>query len=182
MRHVTTCILALLLGLGAVNAQADADSGLYIGAGLGQFNVEVDNLDDAGDVASGFDGDDTSWKIFGGYRFNPYFGVELDYIDFGGPEDQGIEVGISGIAPYLVATLPFANIFEVSAHLGYYFYDVDIDTDFGSDSSSDEDLVYGASFAVVFAKKFDLRLTYEIIDVSDVDDANALWLSGAFHF
>jgi hypothetical protein len=182
MTRISTRVLAILsLSFAALAAHAEAEKGVYAGAGVGQFNLEIDNLDDAQDALSDFDSDDTSWKVFAGYRFSPNFAFELDYIDFGGPEDQGVTVDVSGLAPYLIATIPL-GIFEISGHLGYYFYDFDVDVSDASFSDSDEDLVYGASVAVILGQRFDLRLMYEIIDISDVDDANALWLSGAFRF
>ena len=181
MVRTTSVLAVLLLAFAAMTARADAEKGFYAGGGVGQFNLEIDNLDDAQDAVSDFDSDDTSWKIFAGYRFAPYFAVELDYIDFGGPEDQGIAVDISGLAPYLVGTIPL-GIFEISGHLGYYFYDFDVSSDGASFGDSDEDLVYGASAAVIIGQRFDLRVMYEIIDVSDADDSTALWLTGAFRF
>ena len=181
MKHIILALCALTLGIGMNVARADADKGLYLGAGVGQFNVQVDNLDDAQDTIANFDADDTSVKAFGGYRFNPYFAVELDYIDFGGPKDQGISIDISGLAPYLVGTLPL-GIFELFAQVGYLFYDFDVKGGGASFSDSTEDLVYGAGAGLVLFDHLDVRVTYEIIDAGDADDANALWLTGAWRF
>jgi opacity protein-like surface antigen len=181
MKHTILAVCALALGIGMNVARADADKGLYLGAGVGQFNVEVDNLDDAQDTIADFDADDTSLKAFAGYRFNPYFAVELDYIDFGGPEDQGVAVDISGFAPYLVGTLPL-GIFELFAQVGYLFYDFDVKAGGAKLSDSTEDLVYGAGAGLVLFDHLDVRVTYEIIDAGDADDANALWLTGAWRF
>lgn len=187
---IATATLGLALAAGPVIAETDA-GGFYIGAGVGQFNIEEDDFE--GLTADDFDSDDTSLKLFGGWRFNPFIGVELAYIDFGGPEDTinvgGIdidtEVEISGFAPYLVGTVPL-GIFELFAKVGYYFYDVDVSVSAlggsGSDSESDEDLVYGAGFGLVLFDHLNARLEYEIIDISDVDDANAIWLTGAWRF
>ena len=89
---------------------------------------------------------------------------------------------ISGFAPYLVGTLPL-GIFELFAKVGYYFYDVEAEIgDVEADDVSDEDLVYGAGFGVVLFEHLNVRVEYEIIDISDVDDANAAWLTGAWRF
>lgn len=179
--------LGLALVAGPVMAETDP-GGLYIGAGVGQFNVEIDDVEDLTD--QDFDSDDTSLKLFGGWRFSPFFAAELAYIDFGGPEDTinvlgtdvKTEVEISGFAPYLVGTLPL-GIFELFAKVGYYFYDVDVSASgLGSESDSNEDLVYGAGFGVVLFDHLNARVEYEIIDISDVDDANAVWITGAWRF
>mgnify|MGYP003465717331 FL=1 len=65
--------------LAIVPAVSSAQSGPYVGGGVGYFSV------DTGD----FDGSDTSFKLFGGYRMNQYFATELEYIDGGNPDDSG---------------------------------------------------------------------------------------------
>ena len=187
MRLTIVPAAAALFALGMSPAFADENpSGFYVGVGAGQFNIEVDDLDTSDELDEAFDGDDTVYKVFAGWRFNPFIGVELDYIDLGGPEDtvEGIKVKaeINGFAPYLIGTLPVGPV-EFFARVGYYFYDVDIKgEDVGSVSDSNEDLVYGAGIGLTLFDHLHARLEYEIIDVSDVDDANAVWLSGAWRF
>lgn len=190
---ITTMSLGLTLGLtlASTPALADQDRGLYVGIGVGDFSLEVDDFDDV--TGENFDGSDTSLKAFGGWRFSRNFALELAYIDFGGPDDTvdidgtpvNAAVDISGFAPYLVGTLPL-GIFELFAKVGYYFYDADVDASSGgisaSESVSDEDLVYGAGVGIVLFDHLATRLEYEIIDVSDVDDASALWLTAAWRF
>jgi OmpA-OmpF porin, OOP family len=185
MTRITVALALFVLGTSGALAE-QSQRGFYIGAGVGQFNVEVDNLDDAQDTLGDFDGDDTSYKIFAGYRFTPVIAVELDYIDLGGPDDDlagvKVEADINGIAPYLVATLPL-GIFEIFGKVGYYFYDVQIDAaNQRILDDSDEDLAYGAGVGVTFFDHLNARLEYEIIDVSDADESNALWLTGAWRF
>ncbi|MGD2111915.1 MAG: outer membrane beta-barrel protein, partial [Gammaproteobacteria bacterium] len=45
----------------------------YVGAGVGATRVDLE------DSGVSFDGDDTGWKIFGGYRINDYLGLEIAY-------------------------------------------------------------------------------------------------------
>ena len=190
MRIFALVGLSLALASGPALAQ---DSGFYVGAGVGQFNIEIDELEDT-ELGETFDGDDTSMKIFGGWRFNPYFAVELAYIDYGAPDEDfdfgggdivNLETEITGFEPSVVATLPL-GIFELFAKVGYVFYDFEVtasgDGESVSVDDSDEDLTYGAGAGVVLGDHFNVRLSYEIIDVSDVEDANALWLTGAWRF
>jgi OOP family OmpA-OmpF porin len=176
------------LGLLALSgaALADNDSGLYLGVGGGQFNIKFDELDTLEDVQEEFDGDDTVYKAFAGWRFNPYIGIELDYMDLGAPNDTiddiNIEAKISGIAPYVIVTLPLGPI-EFFGKAGYYFYDVELNAEnLASAKESEEDLVYGAGLGLTLFGHLHARLEYEIIDVSDVDDANVIWVSGAWRF
>jgi opacity protein-like surface antigen len=182
-------VAVTLVALGAfagTSAFADNEGGLYLGAGIGQFNVEIDDVVDVPSTVESFDGDDTAYKVFAGWRFNPYIGIELDYVDLGGPDDEvedvRVEAEINGIAPYLIGTLPLGPI-ELFGKVGYYFYDVELNAEnIGSVDDSNEDLVYGAGIGLTLFGHLHARLEYEIIDISEVDDANALWLSGAWRF
>lgn len=191
-----SCVAAAVLSaLGAGPALAQEDGrGFSLGAGLGQFNIDLDEFDDVDDVISDLDSDDLSWKIFGAYRFNPYFSVEAAYVNFGEPGDDfstagtsgDYSISLSGFAPYVVGTLPLGRA-ELFAKLGYYFYDVDVDIDldngetFQSDDSG-EDVVWGLGIGTTIMEKLNLRLEYEIVDVQGADDANAYWLTAAWRF
>jgi opacity protein-like surface antigen len=184
--RLITIFAAAVLACGMTAARADNERGLYLGVGVGQFNVEVDDIDTTDELEEAFDSDDTVFKVFAGYRFNPFIGVEVDYIDLGGPEDTvenvKVKAEINGVAPYLIGTVPLGPI-EGFARVGYYFYDVEISgQDLGSVDDSGEDLVYGVGVGLTLFEHLHARLEYEIIDVSEVDDANAIWLSGAWRF
>ena len=182
----TRALTTALFALSATPAFADNDSGLYLGAGVGEFNVEIDDIADAGSTVEDFDSDDTTWKVFVGWRFLPFLAVELDYIDLGSPGDRianvEFEAEINGVAPYVIGTLPLGPV-ELFAKAGYYFYDVQINVETIRElDESDEDLVYGAGIGVTLLGHLHARLEYEVIDISEVSDANALWLSGAWRF
>jgi opacity protein-like surface antigen len=177
---------AILIALGTTPALAETDSGFYAGAGVGRFNVEVDNVGDVADTVGSFDSDDTTFKAFAGWRFNPYFGVELDYLDLGNPEDtiddRRVNADINGFAPYLVGTLPLGPV-ELFAKAGYLFYDVKVDIDDLTVMDDDnEDFVYGGGIGLTLFERLHTRLEYEVIDIGEFDDANALWVSAAWRF
>src|SRR5512145_585519 len=119
---------ALLAALCATPAIAEPDNpgGPYVGAGWGQFNLDIKNLDDAGTAASSIaHSNDNAWKLFAGYRFNPYVALEAAYIDFGQPSDNfsssgsngNYRVDISGFAPTVVGSLPIGPV-ELFAKIG----------------------------------------------------------------
>ena len=177
-------LAALILTLVSTAAFADNDSGFYVGVGAGQFNVEADTV-----AIGDFEGDDTTYKVFAGYRFNPYIGIELDYIDLGNPGDQGANFSfdskINGFAPYVIGTIPLGPI-ELFGRVGYYFYDIETTGRIGavvqSVEDSSEELVYGAGLGITFFEHLHARLEYEFYDIEDTDSANALWISGAWRF
>jgi hypothetical protein len=183
MRRISLALVLLTLSMGS--AWADEDRGPYLGAGVGSYTLEVDDLG-----GFRFDDDDTAMKVFGGWRFNPYLALELAYLDLGSPsQDFGgvtVETEFTGFAPYVVGTLPL-GIFELFGKIGYYIYDVEATVSaagFGSESikESDEDLVYGVGIGVVLFERLNARLEYERIDVSDADTSDAFWLTGAWRF
>jgi OOP family OmpA-OmpF porin len=184
----TLTALVLLFFAATTSFAADNESGLYLGAGVGQFNVEIDDVTDVANAVDNLDSDDTSFKIFGGWRFNNWLSAELAYIDFGGPDDDvagnNLEAEIDGFAPYIIGTLPLGPI-EVFAKAGYLFYDLNVKVNgdrVGSKSGSDEDFVYGAGLGITLFERLNARLEYEIIDVSELDTSDALWLTGSWRF
>jgi opacity protein-like surface antigen len=179
---IRSTLAALILTLASTAAFADNDSGFYVGVGAGQFNLESDDTVD-------FEGDDTVYKVFAGYRFSKFIGVELDYIDLGNPGDQGsnfsFESEINGFAPYFIVTLPLGPI-EAFGRVGYYFYDIETSGTFAgvaaSVDDSSEELVYGVGVGLTLFDHLHARLEYEFFDIEDTDSANAVWLSGAWRF
>lgn len=194
---VALMLSALGTGLGTGSALAqENDEGIYVGAGVGQFNVKIDDVDQTDEAITRLDDDDNSWKAFVGWRMNRYFGLELAYIDFGGPSDRieasgssgDYQLELSGFAPYLIGTIPLGPI-ELFGKVGYYFYDVNLTADIDDplrpdidSSTSEEDLLYGFGAGLTLFERLHARLEYEKIDSSFVDDADALWLSGAWRF
>jgi hypothetical protein len=198
-QHLATTGALLTLVTGAAFAQgnpSENDRGFYAGAGIGQFNVEIDGLDGIDEAINDLDADDMSWKIFGGYRLNPFISLEAAYVNFGEPGDDFSSGGasgdynlqISGFAPFVVGTLPVGPV-ELSARVGYYFYDLEVDADlddlggdvFSSDDSG-EDVAYGVGVGMTFLQRLNAKLEYETVDIEGTDDANAFWLSASWRF
>ena len=98
--RVLASTAAVLFALGVSHSAAAADepdtSGFYIGAGLGQFDVKIDDLEGVGDVLEDLDADDSAWKFILGWRFNPFLSLEADYIDLGAPNGNFDANGSSG--------------------------------------------------------------------------------------
>jgi len=187
-------ILAALIFAGLVAAfdanAADNEAGFYAGGGVGQFDLEIDNFDDVVTTVDDYDSDDTAYKLFGGWRANKWLALELAYINLGSPDDEilpdtTVEVETDGFAPYIVGTFPI-GMFEVFAKAGYFWYDINarIDSPLGtaSASDSDSDFTWTAGVGLNFFERFNVRLEYEQFDFNNVDNANALWLTGAVRF
>jgi OOP family OmpA-OmpF porin len=192
MKFKLAAAIAALSGVCATSAAwADEDAGAYVGGGLGQFNVEIDDFDDVDDTFDNYETDDTAYKLFGGYRISKFLAAEIAYINLGSPSQTvlpgvRVESEVDGFAPYVVGTIPIGNWFEVFGKLGYYFYDANfrVEDELNGTAEFDEEsesLVYGAGVGANFGK-FNVRLEYEKLDLEDVDDANTLWLTAAYKF
>jgi OOP family OmpA-OmpF porin len=193
---IAATLLGLMCGGTALAQSPDNDSGLYIGAGWGQFNVGIDDIDQTDEAISRIDDDDHAWRVFVGWRFNPYVAVELNYVDFGensgstGSSASGTSgnysVDLAGFQPAIYGIIPLGPV-ELYGKLGYYFYDVDIrlnldniDQDNFSADTSEEALSYGVG--VTFLERINARLEYEKIDADDFDDLDSIWLTAAWRF
>ncbi len=202
-RHVvsTLAVLGALLAAAGSAGAADTEnpSGPYVGAGYGEFTVKLDNLEGVGDVLEELDSDDSAFRVFFGWRFMPYFSLEMDYVDLGAPRGNfgatgssgDYEVELAGFAGYAIGTLPI-GIFELSAKIGYYFHDVDLTVELDNIGSGDGDvlesdqsgeaLVYGVGAGVTFIEHINVNVEYELMDIDEVDDAYVLWLTAAWRF
>jgi opacity protein-like surface antigen len=190
---------AVLLALSAGTAYAQSpenDEGLYLGIGYGAFNVQVDDIDDTDEAITEIDDDDNAWKVFAGWRLNPYFAFELNYVDFGNPSDQittggtsgDYEIGLSGFQPAVYGTVPLGPV-ELFGKIGYYFYDVDLTIDIDDltddvveSDTSEEALSYGGGIGVTILERLHAKLEYELIDTDVIDDMDSIWLTAAWRF
>ena len=74
-----------------VAEEARAESDWYIGAAVGQADIDYKAADLTSDLASlgwtienaTVDHSDTAWKVFGGWAMNKYFALELGWVDLG---------------------------------------------------------------------------------------------------
>jgi OOP family OmpA-OmpF porin len=127
------CFVSLTVG--ALPASA-ADAGFYGGLGLGftKANIEGSSIPIAGSTSSNLSTseNDTGYKIFGGYQFNPNIGFELGYVDLGkfsatrtstAPVAGAIvgNIRTSGVFTNVVGTFPLQNNFSVIGKLGAIF-------------------------------------------------------------
>jgi len=181
-------LLLVFLGL-ASTASADEEKGFYLGAGFGQFNVEADDIDDIGPIVQEFDSNATSFKMFGGWRFNRYLAAELDYLDFGSPDEDlngtHVKADLSGFAPYIRGSVPIGPV-EVFAKAGYLFYKLDVDVNgekVDASSGNRDDFIVSIGAGMVVFKHIEAQLEYEYVDVSKtLDKTDALWLSAVWRF
>ena len=201
-KALTVAGVLLALTAGPVLAQRDVDrdrddnragrnlDGFYLGGGVGDFSSAVDeinSLDSIDDVGIDFSDGDNATKLFAGWNFNRFFAVQADFVDFGessgfvSPTATGTS-DVQGLAPSIVGTLPIGPI-ELFGRVGMMFYDVDLNLTGGRVvDESGEDLVYSAGIGIDVLDRLNLRLEYEEIEISELDEADAVWLNVAWKF
>jgi OOP family OmpA-OmpF porin len=169
--------VAVVMAVALVMFSPSAQAEFYLGASAMQTNLKVE------DASIEFNEDDLGWKVFGGYNFIKYFGLELGYYDMGKPSSDQGEVKLKGAALAARGILPLGKHFEFSARLGYMAWDASVSGDEGEDGA---DLTYGLGAAVIIGSHAEIRLEYEIVDAgaSDVDriDIEIISLGAAFRF
>jgi len=178
-RNALAAILSLsLLGL---SATAAADTGFYVGASAGGATLESDfDTSDFPELPAGIDEDDTAFKVFGGFKLDLPFvldlGVEAGYVNFGEPEIQidttlgPQEIGIETTGFNVFGTAGFdLGPIDVFGKFGFVSYEIEAAAaGFGSATDDGTDPAYGigASFGL---GSLEVRGEYEIYDFDDAD-------------
>jgi opacity protein-like surface antigen len=159
-------LVGMVLMVAAVAFPSTPSAGVIFGAGVGSNTVNIDE---------DFDDSDLGWKVFGGYRFMKYVGAELQYVEFGNPEENDIEVELKDFAVFGIGILPVGEHFEFFGKLGYGSWDVKIEDTALNDDLVDEskwDFIWGGGLAIIFGEHFGLRLEYESFEIEDTDSVN----------
>ena len=155
---------SLLVAAIAGTAQADDEAGFYVGGGLGRAREEF----------FVFNGDDTSYRLFGGYSFNRFIAAEAGYIDNGkvGDTYNGIHQSLEmqGFYATGLAKWRIGKSFAPFAKLGVIFHDdirkVSIGTQvLSTHSSSDADFIFGGGLEFKLGDNFRLRAEYEKVNM-----------------
>jgi OOP family OmpA-OmpF porin len=171
-------------------AQAQ-DSGLYLGVGAGTDRADINTqavfagirasgATSAG--ASSYDRDTVS-KLFVGYRFNQYVGLELGRVDLGklgyeasagGPAVQRGEASLDATTLDLLGTLPMADVATVFLRLGAGSMDIGqvlsnpaMGAAFANERSSATNAHFGTGVEVRITDSFSARLEWEAFRLAD---------------
>jgi OOP family OmpA-OmpF porin len=167
-------VLVVLLASACLMATSvHAKEGFSVGASYGYTKIKDS------DSALSFDATDTGYKLFAGYMFSNYLGIEGGYVDFGTPDDDllGVrgQIDASGYNLYAVGAIPLSQSFDLFAKAGAISWDADTRLDgvnFGSDDGTDLALGLGARWNS--AGKFGIRTEFDWYNISDAD---AVWMA-----
>jgi OmpA-OmpF porin, OOP family len=106
-------------------ALADADKGFIFGIGAGRTTVEAKT-----DLLE-FDADATGYKVFAGWRFNPYLALEASHIDSSTAKqsyfDGAAQLSVEGelIQASIVGTWPVHEYWNLYGRVGTNWYEAD---------------------------------------------------------
>lgn len=180
----STIITAAVLAIGAwVPASPAPAQGFYIGGSVGRSAADDGNAVPDLITSGSVDGTDTGFKIFGGYQFNPYFGLELAWVDLGTAKYSGSFAGFpvtggsvktDGFNFSAVGTYPFGSGFAVFGKVGAFAWesrqnDVTAGTPF-SNKESGGDVFFGVGVSYDFTRNIGVRAEWERFKaVGDID-------------
>ena len=184
-KWISSGLISLAMTFGASTASA-TESGFYLGLNVGQSEFSAgDEIEEFIDLfdRNDLDDSDTAWSLAAGYRFNPYFALELSYVDLGQASAYGedsfgsfyervdFSAESSGFAIALVPAIPAGPV-EFNPRLGFYLGNTDISyaqvarapginfSGSDSDDVSSETLVLGLGIGVTLADHFQLRFDW----------------------
>jgi OOP family OmpA-OmpF porin len=117
--------LSIAIAAGFAAAPVLAQS-WYLGAGIGRGNLNMSGTELTGLNNAQIDDSDTTYTLRTGFRFNPYFALELGYYDLGQYTFSGRSgtVNVTGSAKAksyglsAVGILPLAEQFELYGRVG----------------------------------------------------------------
>lgn len=174
--RTTRLIVAAVLALGGpLAASPVAAQGFYIGGSVGKSDFDDGNAIPDLITSGTVDGTDTGYKIFGGYRFNQNFGLELAWVDLGkagySGTFQGIPVTGGTVETYglnfsAVGTLPLGTSgFSLFGKAGVYSWEAKANDITGglpfSGKQDGSDLSYGIGASYDFTKNLAMRAEWE---------------------
>jgi len=105
MKQVILIIFALLLTTSAASARDVIDKGAYLGGSVGVTNFDDDSIFDGLD----FDDSDTSFEVYGGYKFMKYFAVEARLMSLGSYQVEFIDVDSWAVSIHAVGIIPLGQ-------------------------------------------------------------------------
>ena len=116
----------------------------YIGLNAGKSDFSVGN-------GTGFftsDNKDTTYGIYGGTYFTPYFGGELGYTNFGKINRAGGRTKAEGINVSLIGRLPLSPQFNLLGKLGTTYGRTDVSSAFGSGVVPGKETGFDVSYGI----------------------------------
>jgi OOP family OmpA-OmpF porin len=180
--YVSRILLVVLSGMFLATPALAQQRGGYVGAGI--VSASTDNASDFATTVNGPAGSGdktaTGLKVYGGYMFSPYVGVEAGYYDLGTYDvkfgaTKTDEFKTTAFAVSAVGSWPLGTAFNLNGKLGLAFTSVDYTCvvacggPFVNTSKSDVSPLLGIGVGWKATRNFSLRADLEYF--SDVNHA-----------
>ncbi|MEO0422110.1 MAG: outer membrane beta-barrel protein [Pseudomonadota bacterium] len=187
--HVLGGLAAAGLALLAVDAHAQ--TGFYVGGGIGfsDQQVTLDAVSDLTQIALD-EGQEFAWKAFAGFNLDVPFinlGVEGGYVDLGSP--QAVVPGASeasldtdGFDAFAVAAVDVGPL-SIFGKVGLIAWDLDVTATPPAANVGESGTNFAGGLGAQFRLgKLQIRGEYEYFDISEVDDSFLLSTSLLWNF
>lgn len=181
MQYIAKLAMAgFMLACSFVATAADTKN-WYVGVGLGEAENKqrLSKLGGAG-FSGTVDNEDSSWKVFGGYRlWDEYVAVELSYVDLGTTKVTGTSGGSASTGTQemeaftigLAGRIPIAKSMGAIVNLGFSRNSSKINSTIGATSTfegaTDFEFYYGGALQFEFSDTIGARVGLEVFEVAD---------------
>jgi opacity protein-like surface antigen len=154
----------------------------YAGIGLGQSENKqrLSKLGGPGFISTAVDNEDSSWKIFGGYRlWDEFVAVEVSYADLGTTEVTGTSAGSASTGTQeiyaftigLVGRIPITDPLGVIINLGFSRNSSKINSTIGGtgtfEGATDFEFYYGGGLQYEITETIGVRAGLEVFEIAD---------------
>ena len=169
------CLVGFIVSMPTA-AVAGADSGFYLGLGLGDSTVKNDEL--------GIDESDRAYKVLFGYNFGVIplidLAIEGSYAHFGTVDSGPYNVEVTGLDAFGLAGLSFGP-FGIFVKAGVIDWGLDTNDGTITNSESGTDPAYGIGARLAFGS-LSLRAEYEYFDLDSDVELGMASISGIYTF
>ncbi len=165
MRFLTLAITVTSLMLSSIAAHAE--SGLYLGASLGNAKVGYQDPNTTLHLSDS----DAGYKIYTGFKFT-FVAVEAGYVDFGLIEKSNASIDLSGFSAFGKLSMGLGPA-EIFAKAGGFVWESDYKTAQDTFKSNDFDPAIGLGAAFNLGG-VGVRAEYEYFDISDFDTVSMI--------
>jgi len=177
MRKFLFAAFAGIASAGLVASPAHAaEDGFYAGAGLGYFQL---------DLGDGWDAGDTAFKVEGGYNFGRYFAADVEWIDGGSLESEGLQWDLDGWNFSLVGRYPIDQQFDVFAKLGAFMWNADgksCNYAFCAGNQDGTDFSWGLGAGWNATDHLTVNFEYQGFDLQDANGSELWIVTGLWRF
>lgn len=156
----------------------------YVGVGAGRATLETR----AG--GTGFDLDDTGYRLFAGFRMASWLSIEGGYTDLGNlsgsHEEISYEAQSEMLAAHAVGVLPISPRARIFAKIGLASWDTRSTVTSGETTDRRDangiDLSYGFGLGYDLTRRLGLRLDWETCDFDNTEEVRFLSLGAQLNF